>query len=93
VALICALAEQWSFVDSKVQLHWLWYANNTKTGSILAYTFGPRIDETRRELMALLTSFNIGMITSYGWGGYSRDVPITSIRLVKSLLSALSVST
>ncbi|AHA64416.1 Transposase [Shigella dysenteriae 1617] len=37
---------------------------DTKTGGVLAYTFGPRTDETCRELLALLTPFNIGMITS-----------------------------
>ncbi|AHA63117.1 Transposase [Shigella dysenteriae 1617] len=35
---------------------------STKTGGVLAYTFGPRTDETCRELLALLTPFNIGMI-------------------------------
>ena len=40
VALICKLDEQWSFVGSKVSQHWLWYAYNTKTGGVLAYTFG-----------------------------------------------------
>ncbi|ESU76131.1 Transposase (plasmid) [Shigella dysenteriae WRSd3] len=39
--------------------HWLWYAYNTKTGGVLAYTFGPRNDETCRELLALLTPFCI----------------------------------
>ncbi|OZI15387.1 hypothetical protein CE195_01920, partial [Sodalis-like symbiont of Philaenus spumarius] len=24
--------------------HWLWYAYNTKTGGVLAYTFGSRTD-------------------------------------------------
>ncbi|AHA65481.1 Transposase [Shigella dysenteriae 1617] len=62
VALICELDEQWSFVGSKARQHWLWYAYNTKTGGVLAYTFGPRTDETCRELLALLTPFNIGMI-------------------------------
>ncbi|AHA66083.1 Transposase [Shigella dysenteriae 1617] len=45
VALICELDEQWSFVGSKARQHWLWYAYNTKTGGVLAYTFGPRTDE------------------------------------------------
>ncbi|OKX54147.1 transposase, partial [Escherichia coli] len=26
MALICELDEQWSFVGSKAQQHWLWYA-------------------------------------------------------------------
>ncbi|ASG89420.1 IS1 family transposase [Salmonella enterica] len=75
VALICELDEQWSFVGNKARQHWLWYAYNTKTGGVLAYTFGPRTDETCRELLALLTPFHIGMITSDDWGSYSREVP------------------
>ncbi len=74
VALICEPDEQWSFVGSKARQHWLWYAYNTKTGGVLAYTFGPRTDETCRELLALLTPFNIGMITSDDWGSYAREV-------------------
>jgi IS1 family transposase len=50
VALICELDEQWSFVGSKAHQHWLWYAYNTKTGGVLAYTFGP-------ELMKLAVSY------------------------------------
>ncbi|OZI14902.1 hypothetical protein CE195_05440, partial [Sodalis-like symbiont of Philaenus spumarius] len=38
------------------------------SGGVLAYTFGPCTDETCRELLALLTPFNIGMITSDNWG-------------------------
>ncbi|WP_155963373.1 IS1 family transposase [Enterobacter sp. BIDMC 29] len=74
VALICELDEQWSFVGSKARQHWLWYAYNTKTGGVLAYTFGPRTDETCRELLALLTPFTIGMLTSDNWGSYDREV-------------------
>lgn len=35
----------------------------------------PRTDETCRELLALLTPFNIGMITSDEWDSYAREVP------------------
>ncbi|EIC83151.1 iso-IS1 ORF2 [Serratia sp. M24T3] len=41
MALICELDEQWSFVGSKARQHWLWYAYNTKTGGVLAYTLLP----------------------------------------------------
>ncbi|MFM1361785.1 IS1 family transposase [Yersinia enterocolitica] len=75
VALICELDEQWGFVGSKARQHRLWYAYNTKTGGVVAYTFGPRTDETCRELLALLTPFRIGMITSDNWGSYAREVP------------------
>src|SRR5436190_2050553 len=45
------------------------------SGSVLAYTSGPRTDENCRELLALLTPFNIGSITSDDWGSYAREVP------------------
>jgi insertion element IS1 protein InsB len=61
-SLICELDEQWSLVGSKARQYWLWYAYNTKNGGVLAYTFGPRTDETCRKLLVLLTPFNIGMI-------------------------------
>lgn len=41
----------------------------------MAYTFGPRTDETCRELLALLAPFSIDMITSDEWGSYAREVP------------------
>ncbi|WP_263406753.1 IS1 family transposase [Affinibrenneria salicis] len=57
MALICELDDQWNFVGSKARQHWRWYAYNTKTGGVLAYAFGPRTDETCRELLALLVPF------------------------------------
>lgn len=75
MALICELDEQWGFVGSKARQYWLWYAYNTKTGGVVAYTFGPRTDETCRELLTLLAPFSIGMITSDNWGSYAREVP------------------
>ncbi|EJW0610013.1 IS1 family transposase, partial [Escherichia coli] len=50
VALICELDEQWGYVGSKARQHWLWYAYNTKTGGVLAYTFAPRTAQTCREV-------------------------------------------
>ncbi len=62
VALICEPDEQWSFVDNKARQQGSRYACNSKTGGVLAYTFGPRTDETCRELLALLTPFNMGIL-------------------------------
>jgi len=33
----------------------VWFAYNTKTGGVVAYTFSPRTDETCRELLTLRT--------------------------------------
>ncbi|ACR70135.1 IS1 family transposase [Edwardsiella ictaluri] len=62
-------------MDSKARQHWLWYAYNTKTGGVLAYIFGPRTDESCRELLAVLMPFNIGMSTSDDRGRDGREVP------------------
>lgn len=75
VALLCESDEQWSFVGSKAQQRWLWYAYNTKTGSVLSYTFGPGTDETCRELLAQLMPFNIGMLITDKWGSYVWALP------------------
>ena len=34
-----------------------------------------RTDETCRKLLALLTPFKIGMLTTDKWGSYAREVP------------------
>lgn len=60
---------------SKARQHWLWYAYNTKTSGVRACTFGPRTDATCRELPALITPFNTGMLTSDDWGSYGWEVP------------------
>lgn len=75
VELICELDEQWSFVGNKSNRHWLWYAFDTKRKRVVAYTFGPRTDATCRQLLALLSPFQIGFITSDDWGSYAREVP------------------
>ncbi|ACR70899.1 IS1 family transposase [Edwardsiella ictaluri] len=62
-------------MGSKARQHWLWYAYNTKTGGVLAYTFGPKTDESCRELLVLITPFNIGMITSDNRSSDGREVP------------------
>ena len=68
VALICELDAQWAYVGNKQHRHWLWYAFDTKRKRVVAYTFGPRNDETCRRLLSLLSPFQIGFITSDDWG-------------------------
>ena len=75
VALICELDEQWAYVGNKQHRHWLWYAFDTKRKRVVAYTFGPRNDETCRRLLSLLSPFQIVVTTSDDWGSYARGVP------------------
>ncbi len=75
MALICELDEQWSFVENKARQQWHWYAYKTKADGVLAYTFGPRTDETRRELPEFLKPFSAGMITRDNRSSYTREMP------------------
>ncbi|ABO91940.1 transposase [Aeromonas salmonicida subsp. salmonicida] len=75
VALICKRDEQWTYVGNKDNRHWLWYAFDTKRKRVVAYTSGPRNDETCRKLLSLLAPFQLGFITSDNWDSYAREVP------------------
>lgn len=75
VALICELDKQGSFVGKKAQRHWLWHAFDTKRKRVVADTFGPLTGATCRQLLVLLSPFQIGFITSDDWGSYARGVP------------------
>ena len=75
MALICELDEQWSFVENKARQQWHWYAYKTKADGVLAYTFGPRTDETCRELQEFLKPFSAGMITRDNRSSYTREMP------------------
>lgn len=75
MALICELDEQWSFVENKARQQWHWYAYKTKADGVLAYTFGPRTDETCRELPEFLKPFSAGRITRDNRSSYTREMP------------------
>lgn len=75
MALICEIDEQWSYIGNKKNRHWLGYAFDTKRKQVIAHVFGPRTDETCRQLLALLQPFSIGFITTDDWGSYDREVP------------------
>ena len=75
VTLICELDELWVYVGNNNNRHWFLYAFDTKRKQAIAYTLGPRNDETCRRLLNLLTPFLPGVITSNELGGYAREVP------------------
>ena len=73
--MICEINEQWSYVGSKRNPHWLWYAFDTERKRVLAYTFGPRTDQTCRRLLNLLAPLYLGLIMTDNWGSYTREIP------------------
>ena len=68
------LDEQWSFVGSKSNQRWLWYAVDHKTNAVLAYVFGRRKDEIFRKLKELLEPFGIQKFYTDDWGAYERNL-------------------
>ena len=74
IEFICEMDEQWSFVQKKSNKHWLWYAYHTTRKKVLAYTFGPRADESYQNLLDLLAPFNIGLFATDSWGSYERKI-------------------
>ena len=67
--------EMWSFVQSKAQQRWLWWAIDHTTGQVLAYVLAERKDEAFVALKALLEPFGITQFYSDGWGAYERHIP------------------
>ncbi len=75
--IICfsvSVDEQWSFVKSKANQRWLWYALEKRSGKVLAFVFGKRSDKTILKLKALLSSFNSSRYYSDEWCSYHRNL-------------------
>ena len=66
--------EMWSFVGSKAQQRWLWYALDHKTGKMLAYVLGDRKDAAFLKLKKLLEPFGIARFYTDDWGAYERHI-------------------
>lgn len=67
--------EMWSFVQSKAQQRWLWWAIDHQTGEVLAYVFSNHEDEAFLQLKALLEPFGLSQFYTDGWGAYERNLP------------------
>jgi insertion element IS1 protein InsB len=68
--------EMWSYVQSKTQQRWLWWAINHETGEVLAYVLGTHQDEAFLELKALLEPFGITQFYTDDWGAYTRHLDL-----------------
>ncbi|PHM28809.1 transposase [Xenorhabdus budapestensis] len=66
--IVCGeMDEQWSYVKSKKQPRWLFYAYDKLRRKVIAHVFGPRTKKTLMRLMALLAPFNIVVCMTDGW--------------------------
>jgi insertion element IS1 protein InsB len=66
--------ELWGFVGKKKDQRWLWHAIDHRTGKVLAYVFGRRMDDVFLELKALLEPFGITRYHMDYWGAYKRNL-------------------
>ncbi len=71
--------EMWSFYHNKKHQIWLWWAVDHATNTPLAYTFGTREHKYLDELLALLSTFNIGTVFSDANWAYNERIPAESL--------------
>jgi insertion element IS1 protein InsB len=62
--------EMWLFVGNKRQQRWLWYAWEPRLKRIIAHTFGRRSKKTLRQLLGLLSGFNVSFWCTDNFSAY-----------------------
>ena len=67
--------EQWSFVQSKKQQHWLWYGFNRRTKRIAAFVLGRRTDRSCRSLCKKLKPCRVQAYYTDHWKSYAKSLP------------------
>ena len=67
--------EFWSFVTTKSNQRWTWYAMDKPSGIILAWHNGGRTDADFQKLLEYLSQIPIDRYYSDDWGAYTRNLP------------------
>ena len=67
--------EQWTFVGSKKQQRWLFYAWEPRFKKIIAHAFGSRSTETLKKLLERLAPFNVTFYCTDDWQPYTSCLP------------------
>jgi insertion element IS1 protein InsB len=67
--------EFWSFVRTKSNQRWTWYAIDKASGIILAWHNGKRTDADFRQLLKYLENIPIELYYTDDWGAYTRILP------------------
>ena len=63
------LDEFWSFVQTKTNQKWTWYAMDKSSGIIIAWHNGKRTDEDFQILLSHMSNFPIYRYYTDDWGG------------------------
>ena len=67
--------EFWSFVETKSNQRWTWFAMDKRSGLILAWHNGKRTNEDFKMLLAHLSNIPINLYYTDDWGAYSSLLP------------------
>ncbi len=67
--------EFWSFVETKTNQRWTWYAMDKKSGIIIAWHNGKRTDNDFKVLLSRMDNIPINNYYTDDWGSYSRLLP------------------
>jgi insertion element IS1 protein InsB len=67
--------EFWSFVKTKSNQRWTWYAMDKKSGIIIAWHNGKRTDKDCKILLNLMSDIPINRYYTDDWGAYERLLP------------------
>ncbi|WP_230580612.1 IS1 family transposase [Xenorhabdus bovienii] len=74
VIVCCEMDEQWSYVKSKNQPRWLFYADDRIRRKVIVPVFDPRTKKTLMRLMALRAPFNIVISMTDGGRSYEKTL-------------------
>ena len=66
--------EFWSYIGSKKNQRWTWYAMDKRSGIILAWVNGKRTDDSFLKLLSLLRNTPIAQYYTDDWGAYTRHL-------------------
>ena len=64
--------EMWSFIGSRKQACWLWYAFDPKTHRVVAWTLGARTDQVCRRLLRQLKDCQVLRFCTDAWESYQK---------------------
>ena len=75
--------EQWSYVGNKRHQRCLWVAFGHHTHEVIAYCLGPRTEAMLRQLLHLLSPFNVVKWFTDGLGAYERWIEEEKLQVGK----------
>jgi insertion element IS1 protein InsB len=67
--------EFWSFVETKSNQRWTWYAMDKNSGIIIAWHNGKRTDDDFKVLLDRMSDIPINNYYTDNWGAYSKYLP------------------